>query len=102
MTGPLQTYRTRLGEEQEFGPPATHGSGNCWANFIDCVRSRKREKLQSPIEEGHITATLVHLANASYRLGRTLKFDPATEQVVDDAEATRLLRGTRGCRCRSD
>jgi predicted dehydrogenase len=91
--GPLQTYRTRLGEEQEFGPTATHGSGNCWANFIECVRSRKKENLQSPIEEGHITATLVHLANASYRLGRMLKFDPATEQVVGDAEASRLLRG---------
>jgi hypothetical protein len=36
----------------------------------------------------------VHLANASYRLGRTLKFDPAHEQVIGDDEANRLLRGT--------
>ena len=38
-------------------------------NFIDCVRSRKAEDLNAPIEEGHISATLVHLANVSYRLG---------------------------------
>jgi len=36
----------------------------------------------------------VHLANASYRLGRTLRFDPATEQVVGDEEANTMLRGT--------
>ena len=86
-------YRTWLGEEQERGPRATHG-GNNWANFIDCVRSRKKEKLNAPIEEGHISCTLVHLANASYRLGRMLNFDPETEQVVGDEEANKLLRGT--------
>jgi hypothetical protein len=33
------------------------------------------------------------LANVSYRLGRTLNFDPETEQVIADEEANRLLRG---------
>ena len=35
--------------------------------------------------------TLVHLANVSYRLGRTPNFDPENHQVVDD-EANNLLR----------
>ena len=65
---------------------------NHFANFIDCVRSRKKEDLTAPAEEGHISATLVHLANVSHRLGRTLNFDPATEQVIGDQEANRLLR----------
>ena len=86
-------YRTWLGEDQEPGPSATH-EGNNWANFIDCVRSRKQEALNAPILEGHISCTLVHLANVSYRLGRTLHFDPATEQVIGDEEANRLLRGS--------
>jgi len=34
----------------------------------------------------------VHLANASYRLRRTLRFDAETEQVIEDDEAERLLR----------
>jgi predicted dehydrogenase len=92
-SGPSQTYRTWLGEGQEYGPTATHEGGNSWANFIDCVRSRKREDLLVPIDEGHISCTLVHLANASYRLGRSLRFDPATEQVIGDEEANKLLRG---------
>jgi len=87
------SYRTWLGEGQERGPSGTRG-GNNWENFINCVRSRKAEELNAPIEEGHISCTLVHLANASYRLGRSLKFDPATEQVVGDDEANQLLHGT--------
>ena len=69
-----------------------HGSGDHFANFIECVRSRKKEDLNAPIEEGHISCAMVHLANASYRLGRSLQFDPNTETVVGDDEANRLLR----------
>jgi predicted dehydrogenase len=87
-----QSYRTWLGREQTPGPSSSR-RGNNWANFIDCVRSRKKEDLNAPIQEAHISCTLIHLANASYRLGRTLHFDPATEQVKGDEEANRLLRG---------
>jgi predicted dehydrogenase len=86
------TYKTWLTGDVQPGPSG-RGDGDHFANFIECVRSRNVEDLHAPIEEGHMSATLVHLANASYRLGRTLKFDPATEQVIDDEEASRLLRG---------
>ena len=69
-----------------------HASGDHFANFIDCVRSRKQENLNAPVEEGHISCALVHLANTSYRLGRGLRFDPDTETVVGDDDANRLLR----------
>ena len=91
LTG-SDSYRTFLGQDGEPGPSATR-EGDRWANFIRCVRSRKQEDIPAPIEEGHITSTLIHLANASYRLGRTLKFDPATESVIGDEEAAGLLRG---------
>ncbi len=39
-------------------------------NFLDCVRSRKRENLHAEILEGHRSAMLCHLANISYRLGK--------------------------------
>ena len=84
-------YRTWLGRGQEAGPHA-HSVGDHYANFIDCVRNRTRDNLNAPIEEGHLSCALVHLANASYRLGRSLRFDPETEQVIGDAEANQLLR----------
>jgi predicted dehydrogenase len=86
-------YKTWLGENAEPGPSGKK-AGDHFANFIDCVRSRRAEDIHSPIEEAHISTTLVHLANASYRLGRTLKFDPEQEQVVGDDEANTMLRGT--------
>jgi len=87
------SHKTWLGEAQEPSPHLTQ-AGNNWANFIECVRSRKKENLNAPIEEGHISCALVHLANASYRLGRSLHFDPETEQVIGDDEANQMLRGT--------
>ena len=43
------------------------------------------------IEEGHLSASLAHLANIAYRVGRKLKFDGKTEKFVGDAEADKLL-----------
>ena len=83
-------YKTFLGREQEPGPARKEGGSN-WANFIKVVRSRKLEDLNAPIEEGHISSTLVHLANLSYRLGRAIKFDPATERILHDEEAGAML-----------
>jgi predicted dehydrogenase len=92
------SYETWLGRDEKSGPHG-HGGGDHFANFIDCVRSRKTEDLNAPIEEGHVSTSMVHLANASYRLGRALRFDPATQCVIDDDEANRLLRdGDRGYR----
>jgi hypothetical protein len=89
------TYRSFLGESQEPGPnkhaPLKYEH---YQNFVDCIRSRDSGNLHSQVIEGHLSAALVHLANASYRLGRTLNFDPSTELVVGDQEANELLHGT--------
>ena len=59
-------------------------------NFFDCIRGREKQ-LNADCTAGHLAATLVHLANASYRMGRTLNFDPVKEEVIGDKEANRLL-----------
>jgi predicted dehydrogenase len=86
------TYAVWLGREQAPEEPVHGGSERAhFENFIDCVKSRKKENLNAPIEEGHISCALMHLANASYRLGRTLNFNPTTQQVIGDKEASALL-----------
>ncbi len=84
-------YNTFMGKNQEPGPSKTAG-GNNWQNFIDVVRSRKKEDLNAPIEEGHYSCALMHLANISYRLGRTINFDPKTENIIGDKEAQGWLK----------
>ncbi len=61
-------------------------------NFIDVVISRKVEDIHGSAEQGHLSAAHCHLANISYRLGRSLNFDPATEKFVNDDEANSMLR----------
>jgi predicted dehydrogenase len=88
-------YKSFLGPNNEPGPQKQAPVKNeHFVNFIECMRSRKKEDLHAPIREGYLSTTLVHLANASYRLGRTIHFDPQTETVVGDSEATALLKGT--------
>jgi len=65
--------------------------GDHFGNFISAVRSRKNEELHGPIETAHYSSAIAHLGNASYRLGRRLKFDVKTEQFVNDAEADQLI-----------
>jgi predicted dehydrogenase len=86
-------YQAYLGPEMNEGPHAHEGGSRYhFSNFIKALVSGKQEDLTAPIEEGHISATMCHLANASYRLGRTLNFDPEKEEVIGDDEANRLLR----------
>jgi predicted dehydrogenase len=94
------TYKVWLGKEQTPQAPVHSGDDVAhYRNFIDCVISRKKENLNAPFEEGHISCAMMHLANASYRLGRTLNFNPDTQQVIGDEEAAKLLHdGDRGYR----
>jgi predicted dehydrogenase len=58
-------------------------------NWLDCIKSRKEPI--APLEAGHRTATICHLAGIARELKRPLKWDPAKEDFVGDAEATALL-----------
>jgi predicted dehydrogenase len=83
-------YTSVLGKDQKPGPTA-NARDEHWANFIGAVRSRRREDLTAEIEEGALSCNLVHLANISYRVARTIHWDPKTMTCVGDAEATKLL-----------
>jgi len=58
-------------------------------SFAEAVRTRK--PAGGNAEAAHRTVCILHLANLSIRMGRKIKFDPATEQVIGDAEANRLV-----------
>ena len=85
-----EAYKTFLGKQQTPGPEGK-GGGDHFLNFTDAVRSRKRESLNAEIEVGAASTVLVHLANISYRLGRTVNFDPKTMTITGDAEAAKMM-----------
>ncbi|MDO8930720.1 MAG: Gfo/Idh/MocA family oxidoreductase, partial [Bacteroidota bacterium] len=60
-------------------------------NFIEAVKERKDPIV--PVEIGHSSCTVCTLGNIACELKRTIKWDPATETFIDDADgaATNLL-----------
>lgn len=91
------SYRTFFGSKCEPGPYA-HTPGEPmmdkehFANWIQAMRSRKPEDLTADILTGHLSCSICHLAKIAYKLGRTIQFDPKTEQFPGDEEANRLLK----------
>jgi hypothetical protein len=91
MLKTVNEWETYMGKTQEPGPQGS-GLGNHYQNFIDAIRARDKSMLTAPVKEGFYTCALVHLANISYRLGRSLDFDPHTQSFVNDSEADGMLR----------
>ena len=59
--------------------------GHHMRNFFECIKTR--EKPISDVFSHHRAITTCHLANICIRLGRTLKWDPTKEEILDDADA---------------
>ncbi len=59
------------------------------ANWIECIKTRKLPICD--VEIGHRSATVCHLGNIAIRTGRKLTWDPKTEQLVGDKEASAML-----------
>jgi myo-inositol 2-dehydrogenase / D-chiro-inositol 1-dehydrogenase len=57
-------------------------------NFLDCVRSRRDPYF--PVEKLHRLSSLLHVGNLCLKLGRPLRWDPASETFPGDAAANRL------------
>ena len=85
-----------FGRKNEPGPPlllttkATPARRTSRTSSTACARANQRIS-RAPIEEGHLSTTLCHLGNISYRVGRSVKFDGTAERFVRDDEADKLL-----------
>ena len=90
MVKDVDKWSTYLGKERTPGPTGS-GLANHYQNFIDAIRANDPEINNGKIEEGVLSCSLIHLANISYRVGRSLDFDPVKKKFVNDAEADALL-----------
>jgi predicted dehydrogenase len=77
--------------EPDANEPPSGKAADHYRNFIAAVRAGKRSLLNADLEEGHLSGGLCLLANISYRLKRELRFDPAKNCFVGDAEADGYL-----------
>jgi len=77
--------------EEKIGPNETalFKSPGHWRNFLDCVKSRATTL--TPCEVAHRSATPGHLGQIAMLLGRKIRFNPDTEEILGDKTATRML-----------
>ena len=64
-------------------------SRNHWANFIECVKSRK--PTITPAETAHHSAIPGHLGLIAMKVGRKIKWDAEKEVILGDEGASKLL-----------
>jgi predicted dehydrogenase len=57
-------------------------------DFLDAVRTGKRPNC--PVEEGHKSVGMLHVANIAWRVGRELYCDPTNGHIKNDPEAMKL------------
>lgn len=90
MGGGWQVYdenRQIIAQESGLFPLKAH-----LGNFIDCIRTRNQPN--GNIVEGHKSATLMHLANLSYRAGKKqLYFSGEHETITNNQKARELSAG---------
>jgi predicted dehydrogenase len=66
------------------------GQGNShMRNFLSCVRSRQQPIAN--VEVGHRSVTVCHLGTLAIRTGMKLRWNPETEQFVDNDRANQWL-----------
>jgi len=58
--------------------------------WLDCIRARSAKGINVPVEVGHRSGTICHLANIAMELERELNWDPAEEKFIDDDQANRM------------
>ncbi len=81
---PKSILKLRNFKKRHFGYMQGHHR-----NFLDCVKTRARTT--APPEVAHRSTTVCHIANICLRLSRKLRWNPETEQFINDAEANQML-----------
>jgi len=78
----------RAGEIHLARPRGDHRQGHR-RDWLDCIR-HGGEPI-TPVEVGHRSITIAHLGNIAMRLGRRVRWDPETQEILDDPGAAGLM-----------
>jgi predicted dehydrogenase len=73
-----------LEEPLKDGDVRLYTSKNHHQNWLDCIKSRKDPICD--VDIGHHSAIVCHLGNIAVRSGKKVRWDPAREEIVGDAD----------------
>ncbi len=87
---PVNSKDAPITEKAQMNAPDFHNIRELWADLLKAIRTGTRPACD--IEDLHFSTNLSLLPMISMKLGRSLQWDGAREQIVGDADANRLLR----------
>jgi predicted dehydrogenase len=86
---PTSSRDKTLHEAAQLQEPDGHNLTLLWADFLASIETKS--KAVANIEVAHRASVLPLLGMISWRVGRSLNWDGAKEQIIDDAQASRHL-----------
>jgi len=81
--GSVSLYRGIAWDKEGKEVKRFTGGGDHFVNFIEAVRSGRRDDLNAEVLEGHRSTAVCHAGNISYRLGKTASKAQMRKQVGD-------------------
>ena len=81
--GSVSLYRGIAWDNEGTQVKTFTGGGDHFVNFIEAVRTGRREHLNAEVLEGHLSTAVCHFGNISYRLGKTASTKEIRAQVQD-------------------
>jgi hypothetical protein len=81
--GSMSLYRGIAWDNEGKQIKSFSGGGDHFVNFIEAVRSGRREDLNAEVLEGHLSTAVTHTGNISYRLGKKASKSQMHKQVRD-------------------
>ncbi len=76
-------------EDSQLQEPDGHNLTPLWADFLTSIETKS--KTVANIEVAHRASVLPLLGMISWRTGRSINWDGAREEIIGDAEASKLL-----------
>lgn len=86
---PADKKKSPIHEAPKLNKPDDQNIKQLWADFLQAIKTGRRPV--SDIEIGHRSTNMSLLGMLSMRLGRSVRWDGAKEEIIADAEANRLL-----------
>jgi predicted dehydrogenase len=87
---PWDKTKQPIHEDAKFSGPDQQNIKELFANFLESIEQKKRPVCD--IEIGHRSTNLALLGMLSMKLGRSVNWDGSKDEIIGDAEASKLLR----------
>ena len=89
---PTDARQPVISEPAQLHDPDSQNIRENFADFLAAIRSDGKLKPVSDIGEVHLATNMALLGMISLKLGKSLEWDGAKEQIVGDPAANKLLR----------